>query len=491
MRVTIAAILLVCTMGTVTAAPQQTDPPASPAAPPFIWERTPAKWPVRIVTMSTSAGERWLRDLAVEVENVSPEPIYAIRYGVVFTQFGWPTSSLESELTFGSFDPELVNEPDCPGDTRVSLAPGARAVLRLSADSLAALEVAVAAPRLLQPSPIELVREFVQMRRSHHGSPVSTRSKRSVGVTTAQPERIGAIALSPDGRTLALARRADEIELVIPGAPPRTIRYEGGAPGVTALEFSPAGHELLVCTVESATLIDVATGRPLRRTPLGGAYTATVSADLSYVVTAHNKSSVNEFMAVLGVIVTLSPYGGYLGFRDKSEIIGYELSSGRRTKLLGRAHISAMSLSADGGFLALLNGYESKLQLVDRRTRRVTKKLEGTATGLALNPKGDMLAFIQNGSVVILATATGREIARIASGPTTGTALRFAPNGAALAACGAQGATVWSVPSGQVLLESCGRYVPAARGMAFSADGRTFAVAAGEQPKLFTLRDPR
>jgi WD40 repeat protein len=437
--------------------------------------------------MTTSEGPRWLADLTVVVENTSQEPIYALRYGVVFTQLGWPRSALESELTFGTYDPDLGSSPICPDTKRPELAPGAQTALRFSPESVARLDHMVAAWKPPQPSPLEFVLEFVQQRKSGFGQPYSDRR------TTAERLASGpivALALSSDGRTLALARMGGDIEVAMSGATPRSIPYGLATPWETLLAFSTNGSEILVCTRTRLTLLDVSTGRILGTTDVDNAYPAAATADLNFVLMARNRSTHNWLVGMLGVIVTLSPYGGILGSRDKGEAIVIDRRSGRREKLLAGSTVLGLCPSEDGKIVAVLTESDGEIRVVERETRRVLRTLKKVQTvEIALSPKGDLLAFFEEHKTVrVVSTVTGIEVGRLDPKRRV-EALRFAPDGAALAASGLDGVVVWSIPSGRILLESCGSYARSAHGMAFSADGRTFAVTAGENAKVFTLPD--
>lgn len=147
-----------------------------------------------------------------------------------------------------------------------------------------------------------------------------------------------AFALSSDGKTLALGGRSDNIQLLAVGMPARVVHVDGSAERISALQFSPDGKRLLVGLSTRAVMVDSETGRPLSSLEIkSGNSQLVTSRDLSHVVTARRWVRNNLLLGLLGVAVTLNPYGGLAGVQDKSEVRSFEYGS-RARRLMKASH---------------------------------------------------------------------------------------------------------------------------------------------------------
>jgi RNA polymerase sigma factor (sigma-70 family) len=115
---------------------------------------------------------------------------------------------------------------------------------------------------------------------------------------------------------------------------------------------------------------------------------------------------------------------------------------------------------------------------------------DGEAGALAFSPDGAVLASVCSGEVILWDSATGRERRRlpVAVGLLDGQVLDFTPDGRTLAVGGSrEGVSLWDVAGGQRLRTlSLPRsdFPDSCRALRFSADGKTLAVADGDQAYL-------
>jgi WD40 repeat protein/DNA-binding SARP family transcriptional activator len=319
----------------------------------------------------------------------------------------------------------------------------------------------------------------------------------------------GALAFSPDGRTLAISgRRRGEILLIDPVTGKRRRTLSGHTPEVGALSFSHDGAAL-ASTDEDGTVIvwDLATGRA-RETLRGHAAGVTglaFSPDDRTLYTASQDKSV--IVWDLGGDRRLGrPFAA--GRRVSSQTFGPSQRFGKGGALLARGHddgtvtlvdlarrvpvgtplpahpsaVRAVALSRDGRMLATADAPTVIVwDLTTRRpTRRPIKVFSGDTVDVAISPDGRTLAIAEGSGVVTLWDLTSAPPRRWPLHHANVSLLEFSPDGAILAVA-LHGGEVWLW---DVAGRSLRHRLPAdhtwASALAFAPDGRTLATGGGE-----------
>jgi WD40 repeat protein len=320
----------------------------------------------------------------------------------------------------------------------------------------------------------------------------------------------GALAFSPDGRTLAAShRQRGEILLLDPVTGKRRRTLSGHSAGVLALRFSHDGAAL-ASTDEDGTVIvwDLATGRA-RETLQGHAAGVTgvvFSPDDRTLYTASSDKRVIVW-DLAGDRRLGRPFAA--GRRVSSQTFGPSQSFGKGGALLARGHddgtvtlvdlarrvpvgtplrahrsaVRAVALSRDGRLLATADA--DTVILWDLTTPKPTRRPIGVFTDtvdLAISPDGRTLAISDGSGVVTLQDLASAPSRRWPLQHADVSLLEFSPDGAILAvAFHGQGGEVWLWDvAGRSLLHR----LPADRSwvsaLAFAPDGRTLATGGGE-----------
>jgi WD40 repeat protein len=261
------------------------------------------------------------------------------------------------------------------------------------------------------------------------------------------------VALSPDGRTLAVTQRHGTVELIDAQtlAIRRRLRVQREA--AFGVEFSPDGRLLAVTGAGArVTLWDAQT---LRR--------------------------VGELKGMKGFSQELafSPSGRLLaagnedGMRVRTFV--WDMRTGERTGLELGVNGASIAFSPNGRLLAA-NGAEDPAEVLDVRTGRVVARLEkgNYSRSVAFSPNGELLAIGgYGGAARLVSTRTWKRVGRAMDGQEGRlTALEFSPGGRVLATVSADGSVLlWDVATqraiGSPLQIEPDAYVAAA----FSRDG--------------------
>jgi WD40 repeat protein/DNA-binding SARP family transcriptional activator len=235
------------------------------------------------------------------------------------------------------------------------------------------------------------------------------------------------VALSPDGRTLAVTQGGGAVDLV--DARTLTVRQRLQVQRTAALgvEFSPNGR-LLAVTGEGArvTLWDARTLAPVR-----------------------------ELKGLKGFSqeVAFSPNGRLLaaGNEDGSRqrTLVWDVRTGERLPVEFGAPGASLAFSPDGRLLAA-NGNEVPTEVRDVRSGRVVARLEtgDFIRSVAFSPDGELLAVGHyRGSARLVSTRTWKPVGRTMDGQEARlTALEFSPDGRVLATVSADGSVLlWDV----------------------------------------------
>jgi WD40 repeat protein len=290
------------------------------------------------------------------------------------------------------------------------------------------------------------------------------------------PQGVNAIALSPDGKTLALGGRTfasgrhdSTIRLWDPATDKELKQLPGDNKLVTYVVFTPEGNTLL-CFLDDGTVRfwDVPTGKELRTIKVSdrnGYFIPALSADGKVLVTGRGEGLVQMWDIATGEELNARPTVGS----------AYSPSPGG----------NAFGVAADGKTL-ITKG--ATLEQWDLATGKHLKRLPTPPESfyVALSPDGRLLAqyeFKKDDKIRLRDTTTGRDLP--GWDPSfTGSTLAFSADGTALAALkGSLEVCVWEVSTGKELTQvsvldkqRSGRH---GNFLALSEDGRKVAVAIG------------
>jgi WD40 repeat protein len=271
------------------------------------------------------------------------------------------------------------------------------------------------------------------------------------------------VALSPDGKTLAVAGGNQGVRLLdlATGKELRTLKVTGFA-NFTHVNFSPDGKLLGAGDFTGRMEFwDPATGDSAGKItppPPGGGLPRTTGGNFSF-------SGDGKYVAVGSENVA---------FNVQPRAVVYEVATGKQTADVGVIHNNAVRafLSRDGKVLVTTGQYyprggieppekqaetNATVEVWDAATGKELHKLraEGTigATVAAFSPDGKQLAVVNaGGGVVLWDPAAGKELRRLAGRRNLNAFVAYSPDGKTLAAGSLDGAVqTWDVASGKRL----------------------------------------
>jgi WD40 repeat protein/tetratricopeptide (TPR) repeat protein len=384
---------------------------------------------------------------------------------------------------------------------------------------------------------------------SGHVRLLDTATGKQRGYFRGPPGWIYAVAISPDGKTLAYTSASETVRiwdirppkerLVLRNMGPRRLKFSPDSKTLITFHSQiklwdvgtgqerltlPAGVGDVVFSADSKTLIGNdgrmwATQPPPDRAAIDGKGFLSVAVDPAgqlAVASTHDqqvrvwdlasgkeqkpvpigKAATVRFLALSRdgqtLVAAFSP-GNVRSKKSDSEVQVWDLP-GRR--LLGTMKgqgdaISALALAANDSILATA-GSDKTVLLWDLATRKEIARLgqyKTAVAALACAPDGLTVA-VADGAEVKLWDVPGRRVRATLRRATQGqpSALAFSPDGSALAAGTPTGSvTVWNARSGEIVasVEEPGAAVLA---LAFSPEGRSLAVARND--RTIHLRDP-
>jgi len=246
------------------------------------------------------------------------------------------------------------------------------------------------------------------------------------------------LALSPDGKTVAVQRMGVKLYDAESGAELHTLLEEnsvGSAPCGAFLSFSPDSATLAVVVGETIKLYDVASGQEVKTLVDRGVRSIAYAPDGA---------------------------GLYVGRYSGSGLL--DLETGEQTVSFGRdpGDASCLALSTDGSLLATAGTSGDAITLWDAASAQQLRTFpghEGGMTRLAFSPDGQVLASAGNDVTIRLwDTGNGAELASMVGHAEVPLTLSFSPDGATLASTDRRGevrlwqlswisGTVWPPPT--------------------------------------------
>ncbi|KKD06417.1 WD-40 repeat-containing protein [Streptomyces sp. WM6386] len=286
---------------------------------------------------------------------------------------------------------------------------------------------------------------------------------------TGGTEPVDAIALSPDGKTLAISSRDGKMRIW--NLPAGRLRdtftaFDSSHEGSQAAVFSPDGGILAVATSGGTgarvTLWDPAGGRKIRNFPVPDG-------------------------SVRGL--AFSPDGRTVAASSPRAVRVWDMATGRtRHSLTSHPDPQAVGFGPGGRTVAAASPNEG-VWVWDVTTGRTRTSRDGQITGseVALSPDGQTYALVRtDGSVQLRETATGVVRHTIKDVPIGSHGMAFAPDGRTLALQG-PGDTVrlWDTASGTARTTvTVGLHGRGAMSVALSADGRTLFTSSNASPTI-------
>ena len=289
------------------------------------------------------------------------------------------------------------------------------------------------------------------------------RSPAAIRVLTPTGEELPALALSPDGETLAASDADGTVTLF--DTDTYEVVGEHQAPATAyVIAFDPQGDSLAVAEDSLATggtleILDAATGRVRSSTSLAAGQGF---APLGIVIYAPDGRSL------------FVPYhrGGSLFLRRYDARRGTPLGKPVRVGVVDQPP----GVTPDGRLLVLA---ERGVKALDAETLRVIRRYPFRGGAGALSPDGRTLAIEPpDGGLGLLDLASGR--VRTLTGPGAGTPKAFSPDGRTLSTAEDDGSVIlWDVEQG-VPTETLEGHTGVTETHAFSPDGRTLYTAGND-----------
>ncbi|HAX80765.1 MAG TPA: serine/threonine protein kinase [Cyanobacteria bacterium UBA11372] len=300
---------------------------------------------------------------------------------------------------------------------------------------------------------------------------ISTQTWKYVGTVFGHSTRVLAVAISPNGKTLASSSQNGTIKLWSlesgKALPSRTLSK--GSDAVQSIAFSPNG-EILVSSDRHGNIKfwQVETGE------LKSSFCGHLSPIQSIVISADGQ-----------IIASAGDNKNIKIWRYSNQELLYTFN--------GHCHVNSIALTPNSKILAS-GCQDGTIKLWSLKTGRLIQTLEwpsGAVYALAFSPDGKVLAAGGHGSKIhFWDIETGELIETLVSNLGSVRSLIFSPDGETLAS-GGEDSTIkfWHWKTGQ-LISSCPHHFQLVSSLAFSPDSRLLASGSHDKSiKLWKLSD--